>query len=410
MLSHPALGAPLLHACIAVFALLSTLPLARAEVSMEGIAQARQDLLGEPYYPAWTYLSARHAGPVSVDAYAGLDWAAGLEQSSDADIYTLAFSGQGAAGRWAAGRQIGLASLRRQTYDGLSLALPLGGGFELASWGGWARHQDLDDLSEGSGVARASIEWRHPRAIAVLGAQFEGGPDDPAMLRQDLQARVQAGPRQAPGWLSARVVLAEDPSEAGPAVPEWAEGAAGIRLWSPIGAGVYLRHRETADPESLFGDAILQDLAGGVVEEWGGNLSLQGRRWSSVDARYARTFYDDGASTGHSADLSYLPPRTDAPFSLLPAWSYRSGPGGVYHAFSARGTMRIGERADLGVKVALIPFHRDQEPWTFLGVGGLDARRRLHRNLLLTGGADLVAGDGEPVDARLLVSILVESP
>ncbi len=386
-------------------------PARAAELELESAAQLRHDYLGQRMVPAWQTLHlAGESNGLAYQGLAGLEWQAGLGQTVDPDIYALNLGGPLLGGQWTLGRQQGLGALRPQTYDGAGYQRELGRLLSLQAWGGLARHQDLDDLLDGAGLGRVALGLHSRQLQARLGSQVEYGAETPLVLRQDAEARLALGGGERAPRLGARAVLAEPfEGETTRAVLEWAQADLWARPWSPLELSLHGRHRRAADPGALFGEAILDSLAGGAVQEAGAGLRLLGARWSVLSARYALISYgDQERGLGHRIDSSWQPALGDRSLRIIPAYSSRSGPGGSYHALSATGRWQACDKARLLVRGAAVPFLKGEDPWDLALAGGLELQLELarwmragasfdaasdpERNADLRGGAYLVVG------------------
>ncbi len=362
-------------------------------VELESVAQLRHDHFGDLYVPAWQLLRFdQQAGPVALEGYAGFEFPVGLPTPVDTDIYRLSASGELAGGAWSLGRQRGLGALRAQTFDGLRYGHAIGQRLQAAAWLGVARHQDIDDILDYAELARAELSFAGDALWLRGGAELTTGPETPFIARQDLQGLLQLGSGPRPGRFGARIVLAE-PGDGG-AVLEWARADLALRPWSPLELSLHAQRREAADPDSLFGDAILDALAGGVVQEAGAGLRLMGARWSALSMRYALVGYGEGHSWGYRADLAWQPGRGDASLRAYPSLSSRAGPGGQYHALSSILRWRVADATTLAGSLAVVPYQRAEQPWRTLGTAGLQLQQGLGGWARLGAMAEL-ASDGD---------------
>ncbi len=337
------------------------------EVELETVTQVRHDHFGDLYVPTWQlFRFDQAAGPVEVQGYGGLEWMAGLSQPLDADIYDLHVGGDLLGGSWAVGRQQGLAALRRQTFDGVSYSHPLGERFRVGTWAGMARHQDADDLHEWAAMGRAELGFTGDHLRARAGFEMADGLGTYLVAREDVEAWLSLGSGPRPSRLGGRILVAERPgsSDSGEAtIIEWARLEFSARPVSPLETSVHVQHREAADPGSLFGDAILDALAGGAVQEAGLGIRVLGARWSALSVRTALVGYGEGHEWGHKADISWMPGRSNAAVRVSPAFVSRTGPGGRYHGASARVLWRASDATALSGRGAVVPFQKNSEPW-----------------------------------------------
>jgi len=394
---------PPLHRCCALsFGLLVGSPAAFAgELELETVAQLRHDHFGDLYVPTWQLVRFQQdAGPVELQGYAGLEWMAGFPVPGDPDLYQLSAAGQLGGGDWSLGRQRGSGALRAQTFDGARYSHGIGDRLRASAWGGVARHQDIDDILDYAGLGRAELDWLGDTLWLRGGAEVAVGPETPLIARQDLQGLLRLGSGPRPARLGARAVVAEPVDAGGSAVLEWARADVAVRPWSPLELSVHAQHREAADPASLFGDAILDALAGGAVREVGAGARLLGARWSALSMRYAVVGYGDGEQWGYRADMAWQPGRSDAALRVSPAFSSRAGPGGQYHAFSSQLRWRASDATALSASLALVPYRKVQQPWSTLVTGGLQLQQRVLDWARVGAMVDLAADDAGLMDVR----------
>lgn len=371
-----------------------------ASLELDTVAQLRHDYLGQ----MWQLVRFDEAlGPLSVQGYAGLQWLLGYDEGGDTDLYDLNLGGALGPGSWVLGRQQAMAALRSQAFDGGRVSLPLGDHLRMTAWGGLARHQDLDDLRDGAEMARLELGWSGGLLRARAGAQVETGPQTPLVLRQDAEGLLTLGTGPRPARTDVRVVLAEPlGDDTGSATLEWARADLSLRPWSMLETSIHAQHREAADPLSLFGDALLDALAGGAVQQVGVGLRYLGARWSSVSARYALLSYGEalGGSLGHKVDLAWQPGRTDSAWRLSPALASRSGPGGQYHALYTRLTWQVADATELTGRTAAIPFKKAEDPWALALAGGLELQQRFAAWGSLLATVDLASDRQRLLDTR----------
>ncbi len=383
---------------------------ARADgLEAETVAQVRHDLFGERYVSAWQFLRLDgRAGPVSVDGYAALDASAGLDQPLDSDVYLLSLSGDAGPVGWSAGRMETLGALRPQTLDGARLAWGRSGvSLDLA--GGVARAQALDDLLDGAGFGRLSVAWLGSGLQVRAGLQGETGADTPTIARQDLDLRVSGSSRARP-WAGGRLVAAEPLEQGGPAVLEWARLDAGLAVGGGASVAAHGQRREAADPDSLFGDALIEAFAGGAVSEAGASLRVSGARWSALSAGYALVSYEraDGASWGHAADASWS--GSAGGIRVTPSWSFRAGPGGAYHAVASRVEAPLSDTMDLDVRLGIVPYRKGHDAWDVAMTLGSGLSCEVHRHLVFSAQADVARDALSLLDVRGGGSLLLRFP
>lgn len=347
----------------------------------ETIAQLRHDLLGERLLPIYEYIRFdSQTGNTQFVGYAALETLIEPEPPADVDLYALYARRKVADGEWVLGRQQATTLLRRQTFDGGRFWWRPTGRFALEAWGGVARHQGLDDLLDGTGIARISANYGQGPLLVRGGVQLEAGPETSFIARQDLQARLMLGggnPTVVEGLLSV--------AEPG-FVPEWARLEVRTpRVWI-TDFTVHAQHREVADPRSLFGDAILQDLVGGPVDEVGVGIRAHGARWARLSATARLLAYDlagsDEPSLGQAIDLQYVQP-LGAPVRLTPRYTFRTGPGGVYHALYAMTDTDLSDRARVRGWGAVAPYRKHDDPWGWTTAVGAEGE------YAITGGTSL---------------------
>ncbi len=371
------------------------------ELELESVAQVRHDHFGDLYVPAWQLLRfEQDAGPVALQGYAGIDWMAGVPAPLDPDVYQLSAAGELGAGAWALGRQRGMGALRSQTFDGVSYRHALGERLHAGAWVGMARHQDVDDLLDFATMARAELGWSGDVLMLRAGVEGSDGPDTELIARQDLEGMVRLGTGPRPARFGVRAVVAEPVVEDALPILEWARVDLAVRPWSPLELSAHGQRREAADPDSLFGDAILDSLAGGVVQEAGVGARLLGARWSALSMRYALVGYGDEATWGYRADLAWQPGRSDAAVRVSPVFSSRAGPGGQYHALSSVLRWRASDATALSATLALVPYQKVDLPWTALVTGGLQLQQRVLQWARLGAMVDLAADNAGLMDVR----------
>lgn len=289
----------MIAACLLVATALAAEP---AGVTLETVAQVRHDYWGETLVPAWQYLAVeQEARSWSVSGLARLDVGAGLGQPMDGDLYVLGVATRRPWGRISLGRLVGVSALRPQTLDGAMVRWDARPGLGLEAWAGYARHQDLDDLRDGAALARVAALAHRNGLFARLGAEAEAGPGVPALARQDLEARFTAPASRLHPYVAGRAVVAEAMDGSGePVRLEWGRAEAGLHLVPQVSTVVHVQHREVVDAESLLGDALLQTIAGGVVDEVGISSRVFSRRWAALAASWSLSTWDEAGLAAHS--------------------------------------------------------------------------------------------------------------
>jgi len=354
---------------------LGTARAAEPVAELQTVAQLRHDLWGDPYAPLYTYFRARKEvhGPVAngfgLDAYLGMEWAQGLDHPSNLDIYSLNVEGEEFWGQWVVGRQRAFGALRPQTFDGARLALRPSDNINIDIWGGYARHQDLNDLLDGAAMGRVDTTLHEGVLAARVGAEVQAGPDTPFIARQDAEARLSLFDLPLHPDVLGRVVVAEpDPTV------EWARLELGFRPVSALRTSVHAQHREAADPNSLFGDAILQTLADGAVDAVGVGMRLSGARYAVLSGGWSLLRYgpDNEDWWGNEVDVHWTPGIFTHNWRLMPGYTYRSGPGGVYHAPSVAGTYDLSDAVKVGARGTIAPYRQSHAPWDVVVAGSAD--------------------------------------
>ena len=360
---------------------------AEPTAELETVAQIRHDLWGDPWLPVWSYVKVRKEvhGPVAygygVDAYVGLEWAGGIDQPSDFDLYSLNVEGEQAWGRWVVGRQRAFGALRPQTFDGLRLDWRASDALSFSVWGGEARHQDLDDLRDGVHMGRVDGTFHGGGLVARAGVQVEVGPDTPLITRQDLEARATAQDWPLHPDLLGRLSVAEaENTESTNLVttPELARVELGVRPIAALRANLHAEHREAADPDSLFGEAILESLAGGAVNSAGVGLRVSGERFAALYGSWSLVSYGprDVEWYGHEIDLHWVSGLDHRTWRLTPGYLFRSGPGGLFHAPSLAGKLDLGDFTTVGARLAVVPYRKLHGSWELATTLGLDGSLR----------------------------------
>ncbi len=384
--------------------------LAHAQVTpptaeLETIAQVRYDLFGEKMVPLTQYMNiVQRLGDVSIVANTAQVWDAGIENSSTTDLYTVEAEVRRPWIDATVGRTSALGHYRLVTFDGARALVRPAEGLQVSAWGGIARHHDLDDLRDGAPVGRIEARYGDGALHGRLGAQIDGAEDGPAIGRQDIEARVELLDR---GYVSGKVV-ATQPTFA----MEWARLEAAVRPVMPIEGSVHLQHREVVDLNSIFGDAILETLAGGEVDELGVGLRADGAKMTTFSMSWSGSRYErvDGDQYGHGIEASWLPTLPGAVFRWYPSYRFRAGPGGMFHAVYATTKVDLSDTTELMVRGAVVPFRKTHLPW----MTALDVMSEVEQQLLpqvhLAVNADLATDRVALFDARVGMRLLVEVP
>ncbi|HJN73468.1 MAG TPA: hypothetical protein QGF58_05995 [Myxococcota bacterium] len=359
----------------------------------ETVVQVRHDFLGQRQLPASEYLRVRseHHG-VAVSGYAGLSWSGEI----DPDLYLLNASSQATWGSWEVGRQLVRGPLRPMSLDGAQLSWTRGG-LQFSGWGGLARHHDLDDLADGEAMAR-------------LEARVVKGP---ARLRLGGLAGVESSPH-ADGelWLGGDRAGVRALVVTGPEAPvQWARVALESSLTPGVRASIHAQHREALDPDSLFGEAITAAFAPEGVDQVGGSVRLRGARRSTLWTSYALTSHseDEVRQWGHLVDVAWLPGRARL-WTVAPAYAFRSGPGGVFHALSARATLSLSDARSLHATAAVVPYRKLHEPWDTVLTGGLEVHSELTERLRVQAGVEAASDATHRFDLRGNAGLVVSLP
>jgi len=325
-----------------------------------------------------------------VSAHAGVESPDALSGAVDPDVYVLSWAGAAGAARWVVGRQQVLGGARPQTLDGVRLAWDASDTVELVTWGGWARHQDLDDLSlAGVGVVRLGANAKTVRWSLSGGVQAAAGPETPAIFRQDIQASARAG------RATARVGTALAESADGALTVERALLLVEMPVTTPARARVVLAHTQAADPGSLLGQGVLGTFAPDGVDEAGVGCRISGARWAVFDTQYTTSLNRSGSSNsvdstegagsavggdaerlwGHRATASWVPGRTGRRFTVAPSYRFAASGGGEYHALQTRLRAELADLVVAAFDLGVVPYQKLDEPWD-LALSG--AARLIH--------------------------------
>jgi hypothetical protein len=358
----------------------------------ETVAQARHDLFGQPIFPAFQYFrSFQRAGPVDIAAYLGGEWAAGLDQPMDPEVYLLEASGSGAWGRWSLGRQQALTLVRPQTFDGARVEVLPNDSLQFEAWAGLARHHDLDDLRDGTAMARAGGRMRAGIARIAGGVELDEDSDEASA---DVEAGVRAAGDMAP---EARGLVAVAGSDL-----RWARLALSGDLMSGARLTLDGQRRTLWDRSDLLGEALVAPFAESAVDSLGAEVRLSDRRWARWAFRYSFDTYEqvDERVHGHAVDASYAGGATRAALTVAPAYRFRSGPGGVFHAAYATARLDAADALALGATLGFVPYRKLHDPWATAVAGGLSATADLGGSVALTAGADASSDAVYALDVR----------
>ena len=354
-------------------------------VESETVVQVRQDLFGQPQVPVGQYLRVvEQVGPLAVQGYAGLEWMAG----GQADLYTLSLSGSQGPASWSAGRLMAPAVLRPWLLDGARAELRFGA-FRLGAWGGLARHLGTTGLPS----ARAEVGWSGGPVTLRTGGMVQAGS-----LHGDAELWLVGAGLRSP---SLRLLWV-----GGDEAVDWGRVELEVRPMGRLRTTVHAQHREAVDPQALFGEALTATLAPGGVDELGGSLKLSSSSWASWHGSYALLATGgllqplDEVGWGHAVDLRYQP----APSTVWvsPAYRFRSGPGGVFHALYA--VSELGnETRRLRLQAGVVPYHKLREPWDTALTASLQVEQTV-RSSTLRVGADVAPSYDGDASPRLTVA------
>jgi hypothetical protein len=388
-------------------------PEVRAGTEIESIAQLRHDLFGDWIVPAWELVRVYDVGArTTLDGYAGLAWPWGFSGRADFDLYQLSLSGGSDRFRWSAGRFQALGSIRPQTVDGGSTTFSLSDGLDLEVWGGVARHQDLDDLLDGDGIARADLLYHAERFSSRTGVQAEYGETTPLVVRADVQTRLQGSSALQP-HTDLRLALADRPAvDLKGAQIEWARLEAGLQPLAGLDTTVSVQRRSAADPNALFGDAILEALSGGSVDQAGGEVRIMGPRWAVFSTSYAFLIYhrETGSMSGHAVDASWTSAYGQGKMRFTPSYAFRSGPGGSYHALYATEDLDLGDFTQLGFEEGVVPFVKTGTSWQLAASAGTEIERKFGDWVRAHASADVATGITPAPDIRVGLGLVVSLP
>jgi len=389
----------LLLACAAFGQAVST---SKSSAESETMAQLRHDLFGEQLVPVYQYIRFdSQTGNTQFVGYAGLGAVSGLDNPGDVDLYTLHARRKAGHGEWVLGRQQATTLRRRQTFDGLRYWWRPNGRVAFDVWGGIARHHDIDDFRDGTGLARAEASTSTGPLLLRAGAQVEAGPKADFIAREDLDARISLGRGASSPVVQALAGVAEPDFTV-----EWARLEVRVPA-GPLDVTLHGQHREAADPQSLFGDAILDTLAGGAVDEAGASLRIYGTRWARFSGGYRLITYRSEAEWGHAVDVSYMPGRGRGIVSVRPHYAFRSGPNGAYHALYTEAIAQVDEATRLAARAALVPFRKGHDDWRLALDGGIEGERDLAPGTSVRAAVDVGSDGLFEVDVRAGAAITV---
>jgi hypothetical protein len=386
---------------VILFALLGMA--AAGTVESETILQVRHDYFGEPFVPLYQAVRVfERAGSLDVTAFAAGSWEEGLSELVDPEVFLLEVDRRETWGRWSLGRQQALTALRPQTFDGVRLEVLPVEGLSLGAWGGVARHHDLDDLEDGVGLARAESRYRRGGVALKAGVEISEDPSLGGAIQEDAEARVQLGSQGMP---EARglVVLTGDELR-------WGKLSLSGNLVSGARLTVDAERRNTEDTTDLLGEALVAVFAVDAVDAWGVGLRLSDRTWSALSIRYAFDRYEqvDGEVYGHGVDASWMK-ATHATFRVVPAYRFRAGPGGMFHAAYATADWALSDATHLIGTAAWVPYRKLHDPWTSATSLGLSVSQEIARRVTVSGGVEGARDALYALDlrgtARLLVTL-----
>lgn len=366
----------------------------------ETVAQLRHDLFGAPIVPLYEFLHVASEGEVAVDAYVGFDAVPGRD--AGLSVWALNAAGDFDGTRWRIGTQQGQTLLRPATFDGLWVSAPIGRFTEWVTWGGWARHDDLDDLLTGLPVARTELRHATDDFALVVGAQVEGADD--LVGRQD--ASVHLGEEH--GGVSLLGAIAE---QSGGAIGvERTRGELSTRVVSGVTASTWAERRKT-EVETLLADSILPVFAPDGVDEVGARVRIVGPRLASGSVSYGLGRYVgvDVPELTHRVDVAYAAGPTQPAVPGL-GWRWRQGPGGAYHALSAVEIVPLADRTSLRATGALVPYHKGTDVWRLAAATGAQLAQGVTDVALVQLGADVSSDAVWALDVRAHAALTLEWP
>lgn len=388
--------------------LLLAVPAHALELQSETVAQIRHDFFGQPIVPLYQYLRlSQDQGGVRIDGYGSLAWSSGLDNSADPDLYQLSATSSESWGTWQVGRQQAVSVIRPWTFDGAHVVLHPAEGLQVGAWGGWSRHQDLDDLADGAGIGRLEARWFKGPFATRLGVVGQAEPGSTPTMEEDIE--LWFTPRSAPLSPAARaLVVAGQPGDP----LQWARLELSASPISRLRTTVHAQTRTAIDPTALLGEAIIETFAPDGVDEFGGSLRVSDAHWAAFSSSYALVRYTQQDTTmwGHSVDISYQPGARNATLRVVPGYSFRAGPGGMYHALRATGEVDLDDATAVSLQAAVVPYRKLHDPWATAVTTGLDLDRDLGRLVHVQGGVDVVADALYKIDLRGTLALTVVAP
>lgn len=370
-------------------------------IESETVVQARHDFFGEPYTPLYQYVRVfEEASGVDIAAYAGAEWADGVDEPGNPELYLLEASGRVGWARWTVGRQQAVEIFRPSTFDGARLQLSPSDAVSVDAWGGVARHHDLDDLADGAGVGRASVRFQSSTATLRCGLGIDPAGEHP--VQEDLEGRIRLGHRGLMPEARALVVL-------GGADLRWSQLALSASVASGVRLTVEGEHRATWDPTDLLGESLVAAFAPTAVDSVGIGMRVSDRTWSAFSIEYAFDSYEqvDERVYGHAVDASYSSGRRRAPLRVVPSYRFRAGPGGMFHAGYATALFDLGDDTTLGATGALVPYRKMHDPWATTVAGGLRATQAIGSHVTITAGVDAASDAVYAFDLRANGTLVV---
>ncbi len=354
-------------------------------VVSETAAAVRHDFFGQAFVPFWETLQVdSRVGSTAVHGYVGLEAPMGGVSDLDPDVYALTAEGSGGGLRWTLGRQQVITQRRLQSLDGARVVWAAGDAVQVEAWGGLARHQDLDDLSDGIGVARVAAGWRGGPASVKVGGWLEA--EEHPLYHADVEARYRpAGSRQRPDL---RALL----SGTWPAgVVDRARVEFSFAPHPQATLTALAGHRESPDPDGMLGEAVLDAFAPDGVDEAGLRLRLADARWSALSTGYHLSTYVAAGERryGHTVQAAWMPGRTDLPVDLSPGYRFQSGPGGAYHALFLTARYALSDATGLWARGAVVPYRKLHDPWDTALDGAVGLRQAVGERVEVRGEVEL---------------------
>ena len=372
--------------------------MAQSERLSETIVEVRHDLYGERMIAGWQVVSiAEHHHGASIHAMAALDALSGVDERLDPDLYLLSARIPWRGTRWTVGRQRAVGALRPVTLDGARVEVVFPHA-TLEAWGGIARHQDLDDLADGTTIGRMRGTFGGRRWNLALGGELQS---EVALLpRADAEARVHLGKTRWTGG----AVAGWDES----VILEHGRFGVAARL-GRLDAELHGAHREATLPGNLLDDRILASFAPDGTDEVGVGGRWINSGWSSMSARYALQTYLllDERLWGHAVDLGWDPGPTTT-LQFLPAFRFRASPGGILYAFWLVSRAPLG-RFDVEARGAVVPFRAGRSTWDVAAHLGADLGRSFGP-IRITTGFDSASDAHYHLDLRGHMVVRLEAP